>query len=144
MSLHCLAMLQPRCDPVPCPEFAGPPGICVCANGYDGIPDWDDNNNVWLHECVRDHLDNVTNPVCMPPLSRHALPSSSMCRRADPRKVPLSCHLSCLTPCPRVYRTTRARARGRTLTREHSASRTRTSTGSRARSMSPRDTHARR
>ena len=65
-------ILQPRCDPVPCPEFAGPPGICVCANGYDGIPDWDDTNNVWLHECVRDHLDNVTNPVCMPLLSCHA------------------------------------------------------------------------
>jgi hypothetical protein len=64
-NLICLVP-QPRCDPVVCPEFAGPPGICVCANGYDGIPEWDDDNNVWLHECVRDHLDNVTNPVRMP------------------------------------------------------------------------------
>ena len=44
----------PRCDPVACPEHAGPPGICVCSNGYDGVPEWDEVNEVWLHECHPD------------------------------------------------------------------------------------------
>ena len=66
--------LAPRCTAIACPEFAGPPGVCVCSNGYDGIPAWDDDNAVWLHTCGRDHLDNrtymdptVSLPFCIPP-----------------------------------------------------------------------------
>jgi hypothetical protein len=55
--------LPPLCNPVACPANAGPPGLCDCNNGWDGVPMWDSANLMWTHTCHRDHWDNFTGPT---------------------------------------------------------------------------------
>lgn len=124
----------PRCDPVACPEHAGPPGICVCSNGYDGVPEWDEVNEVWLHEC---HPD-----AYVPSLFQKA-------GRKLGKDWPLTPRLVLLFRVGSGWRMRRtcsrtAAALGRTPGRGPFARRRRTRTSTRARSTLPRVMSARR
>ena len=55
--------MPPLCHPAACPANAGPPGICVCNNGWDGHPHWDDSSHQWTHSCSQDQFDNFTRPL---------------------------------------------------------------------------------